>query len=316
MSKVFANGREISGKATGTKSIAAMPDVCMSPPSPPAGPVPIPYPNTAVAADTAGGSKTVKVKGKEVGLKNASTYKKSTGNEPATNSFGAGVVSHKIQGAMRNAAWSFDVKIEGQNALRHMDLTTHNHANPANGATGPLIGGIATSDGGASDCKSMAQKNSEIREEMSRHPNPEVRKVGGAPPANAIAQASVNGGPPMIAASRHKVLEPYSNGKLKKGLEAKAPARSNRVCPGDPYQFEDTEGAPAHLHAEARLLESVPTGPGRPNVTLAINWATQEGTKIVPCKYCENLIKHACKCMSIEICDDEGYPRSRCEERT
>jgi len=49
--KVFANGMEISGKASDNKSIAAMPEVCMSPPSPPAGPVPIPYPNTAMASN-------------------------------------------------------------------------------------------------------------------------------------------------------------------------------------------------------------------------------------------------------------------------
>jgi len=60
---VFANGMEVSGKASDNKSIAAMPDVCMSPPPPPAGPVPIPYPNTAMASDTADGTKTVTVPG-------------------------------------------------------------------------------------------------------------------------------------------------------------------------------------------------------------------------------------------------------------
>jgi hypothetical protein len=133
MSKnVFANGNEVSGKKDDNQSIAATPDVCLSPPSPPAGPVPLPYPNTAEAADTTDGSKTVKIGGGEVGLKNASSYKKSTGDEAATKSLGMGVVSHNIQGKMKHSAWSMDVKFEGQNAIRHMDMTTHNHMNCGN----------------------------------------------------------------------------------------------------------------------------------------------------------------------------------------
>src|SRR5215470_11964071 len=132
MSKnVFANGREISCKKDDNKSIAAMADVCLSPPTPPAGPVPIPYPNTAQASDTSEGSKTVKIGGDEVGKKNSSNYKKSTGDEAATKTLGMGVVTHTIQGKMKHSAWSMDVKIEGANAIRHMDMTTHNHMNIA-----------------------------------------------------------------------------------------------------------------------------------------------------------------------------------------
>src|SRR5690606_10979010 len=67
---VYANGREVSGKATPNKTIAAFPDVCMSPPSPPAGPIPIPYPNFGMASDTTDGCSSVFVKGKEAGKKN------------------------------------------------------------------------------------------------------------------------------------------------------------------------------------------------------------------------------------------------------
>lgn len=124
---VFANGRGISSKANANKSLAAMPDVCLSPPSPPAGPIPIPYPNFSEASNTNSGSKTVKIKGKEVGQKNSSEYKSSKGNTAATRSFGAGVVTHTLEGKTAHAAWSFDVKVEGENAIRHLDLTTHNH---------------------------------------------------------------------------------------------------------------------------------------------------------------------------------------------
>src|SRR5258708_5513297 len=103
MSKnVFANGKEISAKKDGNKSIAAMPDVCLSPPAPPAGPVPIPYPNKAETADTSDGSKTVKIGGDEVGMKNSSNYKKSTGDEAATKSFGMNLTTATIQGKMKH----------------------------------------------------------------------------------------------------------------------------------------------------------------------------------------------------------------------
>jgi hypothetical protein len=135
MSKnVFANGRGVSAKKDDNKSICAMPDTCLSPPSPPAGPVPIPYLNTAKAADTTDGSKTVKIGGGEVGMKNSSSYKKAWATRPPPRRWGWGW-SHTIQGKLKHAAWSFDVKIEGANAIRHMDLTTHNHMNCPNIAT-------------------------------------------------------------------------------------------------------------------------------------------------------------------------------------
>ena len=127
---VFANGREISCKAADGKSICAFPDVCLSPPSPPAGPLPIPYPNTAFAKDTTSGSKTVKISNNEVMLKNKSYFKKSTGDEAATKSLGMGIVTHQIRGKVYFESWSMDVKVEGQNVVRHLDLTTHNHMSP------------------------------------------------------------------------------------------------------------------------------------------------------------------------------------------
>ena len=70
-SDVYANGREISCKSGDGTSICAFPDVCMTPPENPATPpgVPVPYPNTGMSSDTTDGSKTVKIGGKEVMLK-------------------------------------------------------------------------------------------------------------------------------------------------------------------------------------------------------------------------------------------------------
>ncbi len=126
---VFANGREISCKAADGKSIAAFPDVCFTPPENPATPpgTPVPYPNTGMAKDTTSGSKNVKISKKEVMLKNKSYFKKSTGDE-AGNATKKGVVTSVNRGKVYFTSWSMDVKVEGQNAVRHFDLSTHNHA--------------------------------------------------------------------------------------------------------------------------------------------------------------------------------------------
>ena len=138
--QVFANGMSIACKAADGKTIAAMPDVCLSPPTPPAGPVPIPYPNTAMASDTTKGSKTVQINGEEVMLKDSSTFKQSNGDEAATKSLGMGVVTACIQGEVSFAAWSMDVKFEGANVPRHLDLTLHNEqCVPANTPPWPYM---------------------------------------------------------------------------------------------------------------------------------------------------------------------------------
>lgn len=62
-------------------------------------------------------------------LKNQSFYKTSTGDE-AGCAPKKGVVTSKIKGKVYFNSWSMDVKIEGKNVVRHLDLTTHNHASP------------------------------------------------------------------------------------------------------------------------------------------------------------------------------------------
>jgi hypothetical protein len=155
--EVYANGREVSCKAANGKSICAFPDVCLSPPSPPAGPVPIPYPNTGVASDTSDGSKTVQISGQEVMLKDSSDFKKSTGDEAATKSLGMNVITHQIQGKCYFTSWSMDVKIEGENAVRHLDLMTHNHASTP-GGTPPWSYQDLAAFGNVPECKKETDK--------------------------------------------------------------------------------------------------------------------------------------------------------------
>lgn len=155
--QVYANMMEVSCKAAAGKSIAAMPDVCFTPPQTPATPpgVPIPYPNTGMSSDCSGGSSTVKISRQEVMLKNKSYFKKSTGDE-AGCAPKKGVITSKNMGKVYFTMWSMDVKVEGQNVVRHLDMTTHNHGSfPGNSPPWAYTDAMATTPTG--DCKTMVE---------------------------------------------------------------------------------------------------------------------------------------------------------------
>ncbi|MEY8689203.1 MAG: HNH/endonuclease VII fold toxin-2 domain-containing protein [Leptothrix sp. (in: b-proteobacteria)] len=139
--EVYANFMEISCKQGSGKAICAFPDVCFTPPQTPATPpgVPIPYPNTGMDSDTTDGTSTVKVSGQEAMLKNKSCFKKSTGDE-AGAAPKKGFVTSKNTGKVYFNVWSMDVKFEGENVVRNLDLTTHNHASfPGDTPTWPYL---------------------------------------------------------------------------------------------------------------------------------------------------------------------------------
>ena len=128
-SNVFANGMEISSVASNGKSIAAMPDACYTPPQTPPTPtgVPVPYPNTGMASDLTDGSSTVTICGDPVCLKDKSSFKKTSGDEAGAAPL-KGLVSMNNTGKLVFAAWSMDVKVEGENVVRNLDIGTHNNA--------------------------------------------------------------------------------------------------------------------------------------------------------------------------------------------
>ena len=143
--EVFANNNEIACKAGNGKSICCFPDVCMTRPENPATPpgIPVPYPNTALASDTTDGSRTVVISGKEVTIKDKGYIKKSTGDE-AGCAAKKGIVTSVNKGEVFFTSWSMDVKIEGENVDRHLNMTVHNEAcNPPNTITWPFIDQVA-----------------------------------------------------------------------------------------------------------------------------------------------------------------------------
>lgn len=102
----------------------AMPDVCLTP-APPAPPVPIPYPNTAMLVQAVKFSTKVKMVNKEA-LTLKSEIPKSMGDEAGTN---GGVVSGMNMQKVTYKKGSTKVKIEGQPAVSLTSMTGHNGMN-------------------------------------------------------------------------------------------------------------------------------------------------------------------------------------------
>jgi len=123
---VNVNMRTVVHKSSGGISIA-FPDVCKTPS--PGGPIPIPYPNIARSADTAKGSKSVKMDGNPIML-DGSNFSTSTGDEAGTA--GGGVVSSKIKGKAEFINFSFDVKVDGKNVCRLGDMMVQNKGSSPN----------------------------------------------------------------------------------------------------------------------------------------------------------------------------------------
>lgn len=168
--QVFANNMEISCKAADGKSVACFPDVCFTPPQAPPTPmgVPIPYPNTGMAKDTANGSRTVKITGKEVMLKDQSYFKTSYGDE-AGCAPKKGVITSRNKGKVYFTSWSMNVKFESKNVVRNMDLTTHNHASkPGNTPPWPYVDQVAVAKE-EGPCKDDIKKEKAACKEFKPH---------------------------------------------------------------------------------------------------------------------------------------------------
>jgi hypothetical protein len=118
----FANGRGISHKGSGGKSIV-FPDVCKTPVGNAV--VPIPYPNMGQSSDTSKGPKTVTTDGQMPMVKGA-IYSKSTGDEAGRLK---GVISSTNTDECEFMLYSFDMEIEGKNVCRLGDPLFHNKKN-------------------------------------------------------------------------------------------------------------------------------------------------------------------------------------------
>lgn len=150
---VYANGDEICCKSADGKTTIAFPDTCWTPPTPPAGPLPVTYPNSASPSSLKKGSSTVRIKRSAIALTDRSYFSTSTGNEPATPALQKGLLTRKIKGKTYFKQWSMNVKVEGKGVCRNLDLMTHNHGGtPGNTAPFPFLDGSASGASGGDPC--------------------------------------------------------------------------------------------------------------------------------------------------------------------
>jgi len=114
--------------SNGDGTCSAFPDTCKTPPAPP---VPVPYPNIAMLTQADGGtcSSKVKIMGKKAATK-ITEITMSSGDE--AGSAGGGVVSNKIKGSAKFKQGSSKVKIEGNEAAYHGALIAQNDASNSN----------------------------------------------------------------------------------------------------------------------------------------------------------------------------------------
>jgi hypothetical protein len=271
--QVYANNMEISCKAGAGKSICAFPDPCFTPPQTPATPpgVPIPYPNTGMSSDCSDGSTSVKISGQEVMLKNKSAFKKSTGDE-AGCAPKKGLISSKNTGKVYFKSWSMDVKIEGENVVRHLDLTTHNHAcEPANeAAPWPHVDQMvippnfppcdALQSKLADEADDLPDSLSRVHEDsVTRNPGSRIADAyqGRSPPAVTIAVGGIVGGgsgaPSEIPAHSRQRIGKARNQRFAQGKKSPGTSGSKPCGKQPPHEYPKDQVH--HRHAEAKIIE-------------------------------------------------------------
>ncbi len=113
----------VTTKQSGTCSTTGPLDVCKTP-APPAGPIPMPYPNMAMCNQADPSKCTQKVKiVNQPALTKDSQIPTSTGDEAGS---AGGVVSGTIKGPCLYKTFSAKVKFEGSSVVYQLCSTTHN----------------------------------------------------------------------------------------------------------------------------------------------------------------------------------------------
>jgi len=203
----MANDVGVNSQSVVTKKskgiIANGPDVCKTPS--PGGPVPIPYPNISKSGDLDKGTKSVKVNDVPACLK-GSNFSKSTGDEAGTA--GGGVVSSKTAGIAEPINFSFDVKIEGKNVVRNMDLFLSNKKNtpPAPVMQAPIAPVLAIKE----------EKEKLFKCEWKNCQGKHTSDVNDSYPKNgSVKRGKTSSGNDYSSDWVSKGLEPWAQGKQK-----------------------------------------------------------------------------------------------------
>ena len=106
------------------------------------------------------------------------TLKKTTGDE-AGCATKKGLITSVNRGKAYFNSWSMDVKFEGQNVVRHMDLSTHNHGSlPSNSPTWPYVDTASLTPD--HPCHASVQEEQEACDPNGTPPGSQPRMVQGS----------------------------------------------------------------------------------------------------------------------------------------
>lgn len=245
---VYANGMNVACKSGAAKVICAFPDVCLSPPTPPAGPIPIPYPVTSMSSDTSDGTSTVKINNKEAMLKDKSCYSKCMGDEAATKTLGMGMMNANLGGKTYFKMWSMDVKIEGENVVRATDITTSNHMSEIGNASVPMVNAERLAFATLGPCKGV-----DLKYQLLPYKSTD-------PTTGQETESCARATPPMVGhhlipgrcMNMHPPVPPSSYGYPPPCSHEKAPV----ICINDPPGSNQWTGSHKKLHARFDPVEN------------------------------------------------------------
>ena len=219
----------------------------------------------------------MKISDEEVGLKNKSYFKTSYGDE-AGCAAKKGVITSQNKGKVYFQAWSSDVKFEGQNAVRHFDITTNNHASvPGDTPVWPYLDEAAIASG---TCAKDVAEEKAACQDFKPHGS-----------KDACAQSRLGKGKP----SQEKTS---AEANTLADRTAADECLAKRRCALQPYKSEKASCCPQqtghHLIEASALHETGRGGPG--SVTMAGMKAHGEkncySENMAPCVCAEGTNQH------------------------
>ena len=219
------------------------------------------------------------------------------------------------KGKLKHAAWSFDVKIEGSNAIRHMDLTTHNHINQGNLAITLNQARMKIAANVPLNCEELDALNQDARTNEMQP---------GAKQGFTLTTGSFK--PPGGSARYMKAVTPRPAATIRPG-QRNGYMPSNRkttmACSNEKYGGRSTrasavENNKTRNHTEPKMIElifsaagsSVPRSPGSlGTLTMKINHQESIPPDAMPCDSCKRTICTAVACgLEIKLCNKENVP--------
>jgi hypothetical protein len=251
---VHCNGKSNSlvHKGNGGFTKNTIPDVCKTPS--PGGPVPIPYPViVSMASDLDKGTKTVEIDGGNMVAIKGSEFSRCTGDEAGT----AGGVKSSTN--MKEATWilySFDVKIEGENACRLSDKMLMNHGNTAclAGHVTKPVGLSPDDDKLADECMKLHDEYDVTKKEYAKMGDSKYNDLHNKVYANAATRAERTEFAALVN-NRYEVADKLCKQRLdyiEMGCD-----KIDWVIDGTPSSKTAAERKAAHEGAVYELMESM-----------------------------------------------------------